>query len=54
MLSTPPWWPQCAARPDRETIIARFAERIEHDRATELEEALQQIARIARFRLEAM
>ena len=39
---------------DRETIIARFAERLEHDHASEWEEALQQIARIARFRLEAM
>jgi 2-oxo-4-hydroxy-4-carboxy-5-ureidoimidazoline decarboxylase len=39
---------------DRGTIIGRFAERLEHDRATEWEEALQQVARIARFRLEAM
>ena len=39
---------------DREAIIIRFAERFEHDRATEWEEALQQIAKIARFRLEAM
>jgi len=39
---------------DRAAIIARFAERIERDRATEFEEALQQIARIAWFRLEAL
>jgi len=39
---------------DRGKIIARFAERLEHDHATEWEEAMQQIARIARFRLEAM
>jgi len=39
---------------DREAIIIRFAERFEHDRSTEWEEALQQIARIARFRLEGM
>jgi len=39
---------------DRAAIIARFAERLERDRSVEFEEALQQIARIARFRLEAM
>ena len=39
---------------DRRAIIARFAERLERDRATELEEALQQIARIAWLRLEAL
>ena len=39
---------------DRAAIIARFAERLERDRATELEAALQQIARIAWFRLEAL
>lgn len=39
---------------DRTAIIARFAERFVRDRATELEEALQQIARIAWFRLEAL
>ncbi|HEX5865974.1 MAG TPA: 2-oxo-4-hydroxy-4-carboxy-5-ureidoimidazoline decarboxylase [Casimicrobiaceae bacterium] len=39
---------------DRTAIIARFAERLVRDRATELEEALQQIARIAWFRLEAL
>jgi len=39
---------------DRAAIIARFAERIERDRASELAEALAQIARIARMRLEAM
>ena len=39
---------------DRAAIIARFAERLERERPVEFEEALQQIARIARFRLEAM
>jgi 2-oxo-4-hydroxy-4-carboxy-5-ureidoimidazoline decarboxylase len=39
---------------DRAAIIARFAERLERARSVEFEEALQQIARIARFRLEAM
>jgi 2-oxo-4-hydroxy-4-carboxy-5-ureidoimidazoline decarboxylase len=39
---------------DRAAIIARFAERLERDRATEFEEALQQIARIAWLRLEAL
>lgn len=39
---------------DRRAIIARFAERLERDRATEFEEALQQIARIAWLRLEAL
>lgn len=39
---------------DRTAIIARFAERLVRDRATELEEALQQIARIAWVRLEAL
>ena len=39
---------------DRAAIIERFAERLERDRATEFEEALQQIARIAWLRLEAM
>ena len=38
----------------RAAIIARFAERLERDRATEFEEALQQIARIAWLRLEAL
>jgi 2-oxo-4-hydroxy-4-carboxy-5-ureidoimidazoline decarboxylase len=38
---------------DRGTILARFAERLERDRATEFEEALQQIERIAWLRLEA-
>jgi 2-oxo-4-hydroxy-4-carboxy-5-ureidoimidazoline decarboxylase len=38
---------------DRATIIARFAERLERDRAVEFEEVLRQIARIARFRLAA-
>jgi 2-oxo-4-hydroxy-4-carboxy-5-ureidoimidazoline decarboxylase len=39
---------------DRAAIIARFAERLERDRATEFEEALEQIARIAWLRLEAL
>ena len=39
---------------DRAAIIARFTERLERDRATELEEALEQIARIAWLRLEAL
>jgi 2-oxo-4-hydroxy-4-carboxy-5-ureidoimidazoline decarboxylase len=36
---------------DRTAIIARFAQRLERDRATEFAEALDQIARIARLRL---
>jgi 2-oxo-4-hydroxy-4-carboxy-5-ureidoimidazoline decarboxylase len=39
---------------DRAAIIERFAERLERDRATEFEEALQQIARIAWLRLEVL
>jgi 2-oxo-4-hydroxy-4-carboxy-5-ureidoimidazoline decarboxylase len=39
---------------DRAAIIERFAERLERDRASEFEEALQQIARIAWLRLEAL
>ncbi len=39
---------------DRAAIIARFAKRLERDRATEFEEALQQIARIAWVRLQAL
>lgn len=39
---------------DRATIIQRFAERLEHDRAREFAEALAQIGRIVRLRLEAM
>ncbi|HET9762409.1 MAG TPA: 2-oxo-4-hydroxy-4-carboxy-5-ureidoimidazoline decarboxylase [Casimicrobiaceae bacterium] len=38
---------------DRATILQRLAERLERDRATELEEALQQIERIAWLRLQA-
>jgi 2-oxo-4-hydroxy-4-carboxy-5-ureidoimidazoline decarboxylase len=38
---------------DRATILERLAERLERDRAIELEEALQQIERIAWFRLQA-
>jgi 2-oxo-4-hydroxy-4-carboxy-5-ureidoimidazoline decarboxylase len=39
---------------DRAAILARFAERLKRDRATEIEEALQQIERIAWLRLEAV
>jgi 2-oxo-4-hydroxy-4-carboxy-5-ureidoimidazoline decarboxylase len=39
---------------DRAAIIQRFAERLEHDRAREFDEALAQIGRIVRQRLEAM
>lgn len=39
---------------DRAGIIARFARRLEHDRATEFAEAQAQVARIARFRLDAL
>ena len=39
---------------DRAAIIARFAERLERDRPVEFEEALRQIERIARLRLEAL
>jgi 2-oxo-4-hydroxy-4-carboxy-5-ureidoimidazoline decarboxylase len=39
---------------DRAAIIERFAARLAHDRATELTEALAQIARISRLRLAAM
>jgi 2-oxo-4-hydroxy-4-carboxy-5-ureidoimidazoline decarboxylase len=38
---------------DRAAILARFTERLERDRDTEFEEALQQIERIAWLRLEA-
>jgi len=39
---------------DRAGILREFARRVEHDRDTEYEEALAQIARITRFRLEAL
>jgi len=39
---------------DRAAIIAHFAARLEHDRATEFAEALAQIARISRLRLAMM
>jgi 2-oxo-4-hydroxy-4-carboxy-5-ureidoimidazoline decarboxylase len=39
---------------DRAAILARFAERLKRDRATEIGEALQQIERIAWFRLKAV
>jgi 2-oxo-4-hydroxy-4-carboxy-5-ureidoimidazoline decarboxylase len=39
---------------DRTGVIAEFARRVERDVDSEFAEALQQIARITRFRLEAM
>jgi 2-oxo-4-hydroxy-4-carboxy-5-ureidoimidazoline decarboxylase len=39
---------------DRTGIIDRFAGRLEHDRTTEFSEAQAQVARIARFRLDAI
>ena len=39
---------------DRQSIIAEFARREQHDMAVEFAQALGQIARIARFRLEAL
>ena len=39
---------------DRAGIIAEVARRIEHDRATEFAECLQQIAKITRFRLDVL
>ncbi|MEP6942269.1 MAG: 2-oxo-4-hydroxy-4-carboxy-5-ureidoimidazoline decarboxylase [Betaproteobacteria bacterium] len=39
---------------DRATIIEHFERRLEHDRQTEFSEALAQIARIARLRLDAL
>jgi 2-oxo-4-hydroxy-4-carboxy-5-ureidoimidazoline decarboxylase len=39
---------------DRAGILAEFARRVEHDRATEFKESLAQIARITRFRLDAL
>ena len=39
---------------DREGILREFGRRVEHDRPTEFAEALLQVARIARFRLEAL
>lgn len=39
---------------DRHAILAAFAERLENDRATELERAIYEIHRIARFRLEEL
>jgi 2-oxo-4-hydroxy-4-carboxy-5-ureidoimidazoline decarboxylase len=39
---------------DRGEIIARCAERLERDRATEFEAALQEVSRIARLRLETL
>jgi 2-oxo-4-hydroxy-4-carboxy-5-ureidoimidazoline decarboxylase len=39
---------------DRTGIIDRFARRLEHDRATEFGEALVQVARIGRLRLDVL
>ena len=39
---------------DRAAIIACFAERVARERAQEIDEALRQVGRIARFRLEAL
>ena len=39
---------------DRAGILGEFARRVEHDRTTEFEIALAQVARIARFRLDAL
>ena len=39
---------------DRAGILSEFARRAGHDRATEFEESLAQIARITRFRLDAL
>jgi len=39
---------------DRAGIIAEFARRVEHDRATEFAECLQQIAKITRLRLDTL
>lgn len=39
---------------DRAGVIREFARRVEHDRAQELAECLAQVARITRFRLDAL
>lgn len=39
---------------ERAGIIAEFARRVDNDHATELAETLQQIAKITRFRLDAL
>ena len=39
---------------DRDGILREFARRVERDRAIEIAEALRQVAKIARFRLEAL
>jgi 2-oxo-4-hydroxy-4-carboxy-5-ureidoimidazoline decarboxylase len=39
---------------DRAGVIREFVRRVGHDRATELAECLAQVARIARFRLDAL
>jgi 2-oxo-4-hydroxy-4-carboxy-5-ureidoimidazoline decarboxylase len=39
---------------DRAGILREFARRLEHDRAAEFAECLAQVARITRFRLDAL
>ena len=39
---------------DRAGIIGEFARRVEHDRATEFGACLGEVARISRFRLDAL
>ena len=39
---------------DRASVIREFARRVEHDRASEFAESLAQVARIARYRLDAL
>jgi 2-oxo-4-hydroxy-4-carboxy-5-ureidoimidazoline decarboxylase len=39
---------------DRAGIVAEFARRVEQERAAELAECLRQVAKIARFRLDAL
>lgn len=39
---------------DRTSILRAFATRVEHDRTAEFAEALAQVARITRFRLDAL
>ena len=39
---------------DRASVLREFARRLAHDRATELDEAMAQIGRITRFRLDAL
>jgi OHCU decarboxylase len=39
---------------DRASVLREFARRVANDRATESEEALAQVSRITRFRLDAL